>query len=102
VSRPAASGQFCDSSDIFSGYQPYHLKMALHSGALFSADDPHTVVRPEKKSRSKKSMSAKDQAAKRLLEQQVDDLVKEGSDESGSPKKKVCGPNRVMLFHTDT
>jgi hypothetical protein len=74
--------------------------MALHSGALLSADDPCTVVRPEKKSRSKKSMSAKDQAAKRLLEQQVEDLVKEGSDESGSPKKKVSRSDRVILFHT--
>jgi hypothetical protein len=102
VSRPAASSQFCDSSDIFSGYQPYHLKMALHSGALFSADNPHTVVRPEKKSRSKKSISAKDQAAKRLLKQQVNNLVKEGSDESRSPKKKVCRLNYVMLFYTNT
>jgi hypothetical protein len=76
--------------------------MALQSGALFSADNPHTVVRPEKKSRSKKSMSAKDQAAKRLLEQQVNNLVKEGSDESRSPKKKVCRLNHVMLFYTNT
>jgi hypothetical protein len=74
--------------------------MALHSGALLSADDPRTAVRPEKKSRSKKFMSAKDQAAKRLLEQQVEDLVKEGSDESGSPKKKVSRSNRVILFNT--
>jgi hypothetical protein len=102
VSRPTASGQFCANSDTFSGYQPYHLKMALHSGALLSADDPHTVVRPEKKSRSRKSISAKDQAAKRLLEQQVNELVKEGSDKSGSPKKKVCGPNCVILFYTNT
>jgi hypothetical protein len=45
-------------------------------------------------------MSAKDQAAKRLLEQQVEELVKEGSDESGSPKKKVRRSDCIVLFHT--
>jgi hypothetical protein len=76
--------------------------MELHSGALSSVDDPYTAIRPEKRSRSRKSMSAQDQAAKRLLEQQVQDLVKEGPDESGSPRKKVCGLDCVILFHIDT
>ena len=73
--------------------------MSLHSGAIDRETDPSAPVPPGKKSRSKGTLSAKEQAQLRIKEAAVDELVRNATDNTGTPKKRVCQP---ILAHSGT
>ena len=66
--------------------------MSLHSGAIDQETDPSAPVRPAKKSRSKSTLSAKEQAQLRIKEAAVDELVRNANYNTITPKKRVCQP----------
>ena len=64
--------------------------MSLHSSAINWEIDLSAPVRPAKKSRSKGTLSAKEQAQLRIKEAAVDELVRNATNNTSTPKKRVC------------
>jgi len=74
---------------VCSQYAPHSEHLVLHNGAISSEDSPHSALRPSSRARTKQSTVAKNEANKRLLEEEINQNMVSNKD---SPRKRVSFP----------
>jgi hypothetical protein len=82
-------GPFWHPLTSSSEYTPHRDHLYLHNGALSRNEDPCSDQKPIGRSRARRTVDAKTEASKRLLDLEVAKQITAANTEDGTPRKKV-------------